>query len=175
MRGPQGLPKVVVPVLWATLLIFSNASFAQNSVSFAAHRDFVAGDGPKLFASADLNGDGVVDLVLPNSTLNFALVSVLLGNRDGSFQPERTFASGGVGTVAAVVADFNKDGKQDVAVATMLGVSVLLGDGTGNLGAPKNVSDTSMPEALVAADFNQDGNVDVAVANFISNTVSILL
>jgi len=61
MRGSQGLPKVVVPVLWATLLIFSNASFAQNSVSFAAHRDFVAGDGPKLFASADLVGVAAED------------------------------------------------------------------------------------------------------------------
>jgi hypothetical protein len=176
MQDAQGLRRAIVPVLWATLLILnSNVMFAQNSVSFAAHRDFVAGDAPKLFASGDLNGDGITDLVTPNSTLNFALVSVVLGNSDGTFQPERFFTTGGFGTVAAVVADFNKDGKQDVAVATMSGISVLLGDGTGNLGAPKNVSDTSLPEALVAADFNQDGKIDVAAANFISNTVSILL
>jgi len=42
--------------------------------------------GPKLFASGDLNGDGVADLVIPNSTLSFQLVSVLLGNSDGTFQ-----------------------------------------------------------------------------------------
>jgi hypothetical protein len=175
MRDTQALKGVVLSVLWTSFLISSHAMLAQDSVSFAAHRDFVAGDGPKQFASGDLNHDGITDLIVPNSTVNFALVSVLLGKSDGTFQPERTFATGGFGTVAAIIADFNGDGNQDVAVATMSGVSVLLGDGTGNLGVPKNVVDASLPEALVAADFNEDGKIDVAAANFISNTVSILL
>ena len=165
--------RTALTVLCAFLVVSSHSIAAQGSVSFAAHRDFVAGDGPKLFASGDLNGDGIADLVIPNSTLNFQLVSVLLGNSDGTFQPERSFASGGVGTMAAVIADFNGDHKLDVAVATLSGVSILLGDGTGNLGAPKTITDSGLPESLVAADFNRDGKTDIAAANFSSNTVSI--
>src|SRR5215831_815940 len=153
MLEPQVLKKAVVMVLWAGFLFLfsSNKMLAQDRVAFAAHQDFVAGDGPKLFARGDLNGDGITDFITPNSTLNFQLVSVLLGNGDGSFQPVRNFASGGFGTVAAVVADFDGDSKQDVAVASKSGVSVLLGNGTGNLGAPKTIADNSLPQALAAA------------------------
>jgi len=169
------LKRAVIAVLCGFLIIVSLPIAAQSAVSFAAHRDFVAGDAPKLFASGDVNGDGIADLVIPNATLNFQLVSVLLGNSDGTFQPERSFASGGVGTMAAVVADFNGDHKLDVAVATLSGVSILLGDGAGNLGAPKTIQDLSQPEALVAADFNRDGKTDIAAANFKTNTVSIFV
>jgi len=175
MHKADMLRRGVIVGLCAFLIVGSHSLAAQSAVSFAAHRDFVAGDGPKLFASGDLNGDGIADLVIPNSTLNFQLVSVLLGNSDGTFQPELSFASGGVGAMAAVISDFNGDHKLDVAVATLSGVSILLGDGTGNLGAPKSIADSALPEALVAADFNGDGKTDIAAANFKSNTVSIFL
>jgi len=46
------------------------------------------------------------------------------------------FPSGGVGPFDAVVADFNGDGKNDVAVTIPAGgISILLGDGLGHLGA----------------------------------------
>lgn len=169
------LKKDALRFLCITLLLLGCVGMQAQDVSFAAHRDFVAGDFPKVFASGDLNGDGSADLVTPNSTLNFALVSVLLGNSDGTFQAERTFDSGGVGCVAVVIADFNNDGKKDVAVATMTGISVLLGDGAGNLGAAKSIGDSSLPEGLAAADFNEDGKTDLAATNFITNNVSIFL
>ena len=46
----------------------------------------------------------------------------------------RLFDSGGRGPLDAVVADFNGDGKNDVAVTIpFLGVSIMLGDGQGHL------------------------------------------
>ncbi|HEY7098856.1 MAG TPA: VCBS repeat-containing protein [Terriglobales bacterium] len=147
----------------------------QSGPTFVAHRDYVSGDLPRLFAAGDLNNDGEVDLVLPNATLNFSIVSVVLGNHDGSFQAPLLFDSGGVGGTAAAVADFNEDGKQDAAVTTLSGVSILLGDGQGGLGSPRRFVVGNTPAALVAGDFNGDTHVDLAVANFASNNVSILL
>ena len=59
-------------------------------------------------------------------------MSVLLGNGDGTFQPQVTYAVGS--TAHAIVAgDFNGDGRTDLAVANQAGdtVSVLLGNGDG--------------------------------------------
>jgi hypothetical protein len=160
------------------ILVIAFASMlasAQSSPAFTAHRDYVAGDAPRLFAAGDFNNDGEVDYVLPNSTVNFSVVSVILGNHDGSFQAPLFFDSGAIGTSAATVADFNEDGKQDVAVTTLSGVSLLLGDGAGNLGTPRTFIVGNTPEALVSGDFNGDSHADLAVANFVSNSVSILL
>jgi len=136
-----------------------------------AHRDYLAADGPQNLALADLNGDGIADLVVPNGNTNN--ISVLLGNRDGSFQPFTLTNCGGDFPFDVVVADFNGDGKNDVAVTTAEGVSVLLGDGRGNLGTPLVLSAGTVPARIVAADLDGDHKLDLAVTNLGSNTVSI--
>jgi hypothetical protein len=87
----------------------------------------------------DFNGDGVPDLVTPNS--RDGSVSVLLGNGDGSFQDARNTAIDRAFSVA--VGDFNGDGMQDLAVGTLGedflspgGLSILLGNGDGTFQAP---------------------------------------
>jgi len=115
---------------------------------FLAHRDYLAADGPHGMATADLNGDGILDLVLNDG--NTTGVSVLLGNRDGSFQNFALFGCGCQFPFDVVVADFNNDGKNDVAVTSPNGVSILLGDGAGNLGTPLVLSAGISPERLVA-------------------------
>ena len=56
-------------------------SSSSTLPKFVDHRDYLAADGPHGMATADLNGDGVLDLVLDDG--NTSGVSVLLGNRDG--------------------------------------------------------------------------------------------
>jgi hypothetical protein len=70
------------------------------------------------WVAADLNGDGIPDLISIGPRW-------LLGNGDGTFQPEVTFIgdSGGFGLGSLIAADFNQDGRIDLAGA---GVTVLL-------------------------------------------------
>ena len=79
---------------------------------------------------------------------------------------------------ALVVGDFNRDGKQDIAVANGAGnsVSIYLGNGDGTFQSPANyVTAHGFPVAVVAGDFNGDGKVDLAVVLSRINQVSILL
>ncbi|HEY2233503.1 MAG TPA: VCBS repeat-containing protein [Candidatus Angelobacter sp.] len=91
------------------------------------------------------------------------------------------FASGDFDLSASsfVVADFNHDGRLDVA-ALELEDSRFTGTVLINLGVPNELPSASYPVGLAAdeiltADFNYDGNLDLAVANAGTNTVSILL
>jgi len=153
------------------------ASFATSASSklpkFIAHRDYLAADGPHSIALADLNRDGILDLVLDDG--NSTGVSILLGNRDGSFQPFTLADCGCSFPLDVAAADFNGDGKIDVAVTSSSGVSIMLGDGAGNFGTPLVLTAGISPQRIVALDLNGDGKLDLAVTNLGSNTVSIFL
>jgi len=129
-------------------------------------------------AVGDFNGDGKLDLAVPDSTDN--VVAILLGNGDGTF----TQATGSPITIsggpdAVLVADFNGDGKLDLAVANGNNgtVTILLGNGDGTFtqaaGSPITVGNT--PDALAIGDFLGNGKLDIAVANFGDGTVTLLL
>ena len=70
---------------------------------------------PTHIAAADLNHDGKPDIVVTIANNNTARTEVLLGNGDGTFQAPLPVTSSCCVT-AFVVADFNGDGKPDVAV-----------------------------------------------------------
>ncbi len=80
---------------------------------------------------------------------------------------------------AVAAADFNLDGKPDLAVANFRtdNLTVVLGDGSGGFSpaAGSPVSAGGGPESVAAGDFNRDGKPDLAVANVISDNVTILL
>jgi len=76
------------------------------------------------------------------------------------------------------VADFNHDGKLDLAVSgwvSLQGIAVLLGKGDGTFQSPVYYSTGQYPEYLAVADVNLDGNADIVVSNVVSGTVSVLL
>lgn len=75
------------------------------------------------------------------------------------------------------VADFNGDGRDDLAVVNSGSgnISMLLGKGDGTFAGPANYDVGQSPSAVVAVDLNSDGAPDLVVANSGSNSVSILL
>jgi len=109
---------------------------------------------------------------------NTAGVAILLGNGDGTFQAARTFATAGSRLyypVGLVVADFNHDGRLDIATANnSVGASVLLGKGDGTFQPYQLLGSSQGPTWIAAGDFNNDGNMDLAVTTT-ANTVDISL
>ena len=75
------------------------------------------------------------------------------------------------------VADFNRDGKLDLAVANngSDNVSVLLGNGTGGFGTPTILSAGVSPSSIAVGNLNADANPDLVVVNQSDNTVAIRL
>ena len=132
----------------------------------------VAGN-PRSLAMADLNKDGILDIVTGN--LDGSSVSVLIGKGDGTFRTAVSYAVG-LNPYQVTTGDFNGDGYLDIAAADFGGqeVSVLLGAGNGTFGATVTYQTGAKPRALVAADLNADGLIDLAVANSTAMSVSIL-
>ncbi len=121
--------------------------------------------------AGDFNGDGRTDLAVANLYSND--VSILLGNGDGTFQPQVTYAVGR-GPDSIVAGDFTGDGHLDLAVANSQDntVSVLLGNGDGTFQPQVTYAVGSYPASIVAGNFNGDGQLDLAVVNLNSDDVS---
>src|SRR6185503_13591013 len=71
---------------------FSSVSVALNNGdgTFAAPVNYIAGPTPEDVVAVDVNHDGKTDLVAANS-ISSGSISVLMGNRDGTFQSYHSY------------------------------------------------------------------------------------
>lgn len=128
---------------------------------------------PTMIRGSDVNGDGITDLVgMATEAWPNGDVAVALGTGGGAFASATAYITG-ESHRELEVADFNKDGRPDVATSNLGfedSTSVLLNDGSGNLGTPTTYPGESLPGlanqwALDSGDVNGDGNIDIVVAN----------
>jgi uncharacterized repeat protein (TIGR01451 family) len=139
-------------------------------------RDYPVGNMPTAILVYDFNRDGKPDIAVVNLTSGNGngTVSVLLGNGDGTFQSQKVFDVGGPNPTSIAVADFNGDGKLDLAIGistqvpfscTGSSVYILLGNGDGSFQPAIQAVDVPSNTLLVAAgDVNADGKPDLVVS-----------
>jgi hypothetical protein len=129
---------------------------------------------PIALVAADFNGDHANDVAVASFTdVNLA---VLLGNGDGTLDPQATYPTG-MASVGIASGDFNADGKADLAVtnAADANVSVLLGNGDGTFRAQQKFATGRQPRVVASGDLNGDGRADLAVSNRDDATLSVLI
>jgi hypothetical protein len=123
------------------------------------------------FALADMNGDGKLDIVHGPPRKRPGPPVIFLGDGAGHWRRwrEAAFPAQAYDYGNVAVADFNGDGRLDIALGMhLLGVAVLLGDGAGRFTAAGQGMDPIGPRqaafasrALAALDWDGDGHVDV--------------
>ena len=153
--GKPDLAAAITSVPDGEVRIFLN----DGSGGFGNSTLFPAGSYASQVVVADFNGDGELDLTVPD--FNAGTVLVLLGDGHGGFGAPISSPGGG-GNI--VVGDFNSDGKMDLADATT-DLKILLGNGAGGFTVGNSYSfGSGNPTRVVTADFNHDGTLDLAVA-----------
>ncbi len=130
-------------------------------------------------AVADVDADGKLDLLVTeacnnNNSCSTGIVSVLLGNGDGTFKPAVQYDSAGQDSFAIVAGDVNGDGKLDLLIAnecaqsncSNASISVLLGNGDGTFQAATAYSTNGLDTlSLATGDVNGDGKIDIVTTN----------
>lgn len=151
----------------------------KGNGTFMDRVDYPTGDASWGIRAGDFDLDGKLDLVVANYAADGdeqSSVSVMLGNGDGAFRSAVNYKAGN-GSCSVAIADYDSDGKPDLAVADWRSnsVSILHGNGDGTFAAASEWQVGDTPKSVASGDFNHDGIVDLAVADYGDSTISVLL
>lgn len=128
---------------------------------------------------ADINNDGVLDIVNAGDSGGTGRISYSIGNGDGTFGAATVFDTGLSTTADAEVADFNGDGRADIAIGGFLTgtgkIGFLFGTGGGLFSPMATISVGAAPFSVIkAVDLNNDGVSDIVTGGLGGNNYSLL-
>ncbi len=159
--------------------------FGDGLGGFSTADGLPIGGNPLSIVTADFNGDAHADLAVNHfvSLDNSDRLSVFLGDGSGGFSESVSIplavgvllSDDGDSTMA--VADFDRDGIPDLAIAVADSVIGLRGDGAGGFDPVADVEVRFQTTGVTAGDFDGDGNPDVAATSVFAQEdwVSILI
>jgi FG-GAP-like repeat len=163
---------------WATDPGALQASASGNSTSGESSEDS-PNENLSLMAMGDFNRDGIVDkavAISPRDHSGPAVLTVLLGQPGGTFKQVSSNLALNHAPRSIVAGDFNGDGIPDLIVGEDDGSLLLfLGDGTGRMLPPGDITHLDSVVSIVVADFNHDNILDIAVTDWRASTVKVFL
>ncbi len=113
---------------------------------------------PVLVTVGDFNGDGKMEVALARPFSHS--ISLFFGSKEGGFEPQTSYSVPGTITGMAA-ADFDRDGRSDLAVAAdSRRVIILLADGNSIFRQHQEISVPGV-STISAADLNGNGTVDL--------------
>jgi len=180
----------IVPVLngywsWEKFAVYKNDGNGNFSDSYSfpqsGHESSL---GLLNLAIADVDNDGVKDIIYIGNFDKDVHIEIITGNGDGTFNFSGTSSKitddiffGDFYFFAAksvVTSDFNNDNNADIAIQSNSDfILIMLGDGNGNFSEGQKVKVSSSPNHLRVADLNKDGFVDLVSSNQDAKTLHI--
>ena len=166
--------------------VFQSTGVDQVSVfrglgggDFASQTLVTVGGAPEALAAGFFNNDSCLDLVTANfvsSSLSIRLGVPTQAGCTGGFTAGATINRPGMATRGVVVADFDGDGRDDLATTNYDddSVTIFLGNGDGTFVLGQTYSVGTAPEMIVKANLNGDTFLDLVTVNNTTNNVSIL-
>lgn len=164
----------------ATILLGNGDGTLGGAIAQATGKDPIA------IVTTDVNSDGLADVIaFDNPAANSGEMDVLLGNGDGTLQTAQVSSLSFTPGTLAAVADFNRDGKPDLALTQQNtdSVGLLLNntlptqypDGRSYSAASQIAQGNgNMADAVAVGDFNKDGLADIAVSYLEDNAVRVM-
>ena len=154
-------------------LLASEVTPVATNFNFTDASSLPAGNHPLSVVAADVNGDGLLDLISANADDN--TLTVLTNNGSGGFGLSATLPAGRH-PLCVIAADVNGDGHPDLICANAYDntLTVLTNDGGGGFVSAATIPVGTYPDSLVAADVNGDGGLELINANYHDNTLTLL-
>lgn len=154
-------------------LMGGNVQILNNdgSATFTVGQSFTGSltePGPMI--AADFNGDGILDLAVLDLYAGFPAVRVYTGSLTGGFDANGLATGLPAAPSGFTAADFNGDGKQDLAIAynqTSGEMLILTGNGDGTFTSGFTELFTNNVSGVVSGDFNEDGKLDLALGTYV--------